>query len=180
MRTMRIVATLIICSAGIILATGCASTIPKAEFTQQIVPESQISAKDETTVNVETGPGVTLLEYEKVRMAEKIKNKIDARKLLNNLDDSSKTYEINLVITRYEKGNAFARAMLAGLGQIHIDGDVTVMEMPGKSQVGCFKIKKTFAWGGIYGGVTTIEDIETTFADGLAAALTGQNEEKRK
>ena len=41
-----------------------------------------------------------------------------------------------------------------------------------------FTIKKSFAWGGIYGGAVSMEDIERTFADGVAAAVTGQTEEK--
>lgn len=56
--------------------------------------------------------------------------------------------------------------MLAGLGQIHIDGDVTMYALPDHSKVGDFHLKKTFAWGGIYGSSTSMEDIETTFADG--------------
>jgi hypothetical protein len=68
--------------------------------------------------------------------------------------------------------------MLAGLGQIHIDGDVGVFSLPDHQKVGDFHLKKTFAWGGIYGGATSIEDIENTFADGVAAAVTGQEETK--
>ncbi len=66
--------------------------------------------------------------------------------------------------------------MLAGLGQIHIDGEVKLVELPDRKQVGVFSVSKTFAWGGIYGGSTGIEEIEQTFADGVAAALTGQKE----
>ena len=174
------VANLIACVAAIILATGCATTVPKPEFTKQITIESQIAAKDEARVLVEVGAGVTMIESEKIRVAEKIKQKIDARKVTNSRDGSTRTYEINLVMTEYKKGNAFARAMLAGLGQIHIGGNVTAFEMPERTLVGSFSINKTFAWGGIYGGVTGMEDIETTFADGVAAALTGQNEEQKK
>lgn len=180
MRLTRIVFNLIICASAVILATSCATTVPKPEFTKQIALESQIAAKDEANVMVEAASGVTMLESEKTRVAEKIKQKIDERKVANNQDVFSKTYEINLVMTTYEKGNAFARAMLAGLGQIHLDGDVAVFEMPGRIPVGNFSISKTFAWGGIYGGTATMEDIETTFADGVAAALTGQNEEQKK
>jgi len=148
-------------------------------FAQQIAPDSQIADQDEARVQVEAGSGVTMLDSEKMRMAEKIKQKIDLRKTANNVDGSVRTYEIDLVITKYEKGNAFARAMLAGLGQIHIDGDVAVFEMPGRTLVGNFSMRKTFAWGGIYGGVTGMEDIETTFADGVAAAVTGQKEKDK-
>ncbi len=61
--------------------------------------------------------------------------------------------EVELLLTRYDKGNAFARAMLAGLGQIHIDGKVKLLEMP--------------------------EDIEMTLVDGVASALTGQTEQSK-
>jgi len=180
MRKKSFVFNLIICVTALVLTTGCATTVPKPEFTKQIAPESQLAAKDDANVKVETGTGVTMLESEKVRVAEKIKQRIDARKVTNNQDASTKSYEIKLVMTKYEKGNAFARAMLAGLGQIHIDADVTVFEMPTQTPVGNFSLSKTFAWGGIYGGTTSMEDIETTFADGVAAALTGQNEEPKK
>ena len=39
-----------------------------------------------------------------------------------------------------------------------------------------FALSKTFAWGGIYGASTTIETIEDTFADGVAATVTGQQQ----
>ena len=170
---------LVICISAIILVTGCASTVPKPQFTQQIAPESQIDANDEVKVRVETGKDVVMLKFQKNRIIEKILLKINERKITNNRDNPAKTYEIDLTITRYEKGNAFARAMLAGLGQIHIDGDVVVYEIPGKIQVGNFSLSKTFAWGGLYGGVTGIDEIEMTFADGVAATLTGQIEKEK-
>ncbi len=115
-----------------------------------------------------------MLKSEIDRLAGKIENKIEARKAKNIQDGAAKSYEISLTITRYEKGNAFARAMLAGLGQIHINGQVIVFEIPGRAIAGQFSLNKTFAWGGLYGGSTTIEDIETTFADGVAAVVTAQ------
>ena len=180
MKRMRTAVNFAICAAVIILTTGCATTVPKADFAQRITPESQIAAKDEAKVKIDAGTGVTLLESEKMRLAEKIGQKIDGRKITNKRDGSTKIYEVDLLLTRYDKGSAFARAMMAGLGQIHIDGDITVLEMPGRTTVGKFAISKTFAWGGIYGGTTTMEDIETTFADGVAAALTGQDDEQNK
>jgi hypothetical protein len=174
------VVNLFVCAAASILITGCATTVPKPEFTKEITSESQIAAKDEAKVQVQAGSGVAMLESERMRVAEKIVQKIDARKITNTRGVSAKTYEITVVITKYEKGSAFARSMMAGLGQIHIDGDVAVFEMPSHTPVGNFSISKTFAWGGIYGGTTSMEDIETTFADGVAAALTGQSEEQKK
>jgi len=35
---------------------------------------------------------------------------------------------------------------------------------------------KTFAWGGIYGSSTRIDDLEPIFADSVAAAVTGHQD----
>src|SRR5262249_45206548 len=91
-----------------------------------------------------------------------------------------KNYAIEVTLTKYEKGSAFARAMLAGLGQIHINGVVKVYTLPEHQKAGEFLINKTFAWGGIYGASTTIEDAEMGFADGIANTLTGQEEQTQE
>jgi hypothetical protein len=70
--------------------------------------------------------------------------------------------------------------MLAGLGQIHIDATVKVYAKANDQKIADFVVAKTFAWGGIYGASTSMEDIERTFADGVAAALTGQQETPKK
>ena len=69
--------------------------------------------------------------------------------------------------------------MLIGLGQLHVDATVRLLELPAK-KVGEFTINKTFAWGGLYGGMTNMEDVERGFAEGVAAALTGQTEDAPK
>jgi Domain of unknown function (DUF4410) len=84
-----------------------------------------------------------------------------------------------VTLTRYQRGNAFARFMLAGLGQIHIDANVRVTAKPADEKIAEFTVAKTFAWGGIYGASTSMDDIERTFADGVAAALTGQEEKDK-
>lgn len=83
-------------------------------------------------------------------------------------------------ITRYDKGSKSARLMLAGLGQLHIDGDIDVYSLPQHKLQEAFTLKKTFAWGGIYGASTSIKDIETTFSKGIAQTLTGQGGEHSK
>lgn len=159
---------------------GCASTAPKAAYSQKIAVEQQVTAPDQAAVKVDAASGVNMLESEKTRLGEKIKLKIDDRKATHKRDGDARSYSVELMVTRYEKGNAFARAMLAGLGQIHIDGDVALYLLPEHTKVGEFHMTKTFAWGGVYGGATSMEDIETTFADGVAAAVTGQEETPKK
>lgn len=74
-------------------------------------------------------------------------------------------------LTRYEKGSAFARFMLAGLGQMHIEGDVTLKDQESGALLAQYQVSKTFAWGGMYGGSTTIEDVEVGFAGAAAEAI---------
>jgi hypothetical protein len=123
---------------------------------------------------VGTASGVTMADYEKARVVDRIKMQIAAKEALNPAGAAASQYEVDVTVTRYEKGSAFARAMLAGLGQIHMDGSVTLFSMPAHVMVEDFTVQKTFAWGGIYGGTTTIEDIEQSFAEGIANALTGK------
>jgi hypothetical protein len=117
---------------------------------------------------------------EKQRLADKIRMKIEDRKITNASNAAPRSYAVELHLTRYEKGNKVARFMLAGLGQIHIDGKVDLYQMPEHKLIGEFDLQKTFAWGGVYGASTSIEEIETTFADGVAAAVTGQSDDKAK
>jgi hypothetical protein len=164
----------------LLLGAGCATTVPKADFSQGMALATHVAGKDEVKARVICAADVSLLDIEKTRIAQRIEERVAAKKIRNPAGAEPRNYDVEVTLTRYEKGNAFARAMLAGLGQIHVDGNVRLYEQPEHKKVGDFLIKKTFAWGGIYGATVSMEDIETTFADGVAAALTGQAEDPPK
>ncbi|HUI59004.1 MAG TPA: hypothetical protein VLX90_02205 [Steroidobacteraceae bacterium] len=77
-----------------------------------------------------------MLPEDRSRIAEKIKARIDARKATNPGQGEARTFQVDLDLTRYDKGSAFARAMLIGLGQIHIDGKTHVDLLPAHDAVG--------------------------------------------
>jgi hypothetical protein len=56
----------------------------------------------------------------------------------------------------------------AGLGQIHIDADVWVFDAATNESLGQYKVSKDFAFGGLYGLMTNIEDVEKGFARSVA------------
>jgi hypothetical protein len=165
---------------AVLLLSGCATSAPTAKFSQTLATSSRVAGSDETKVVITTMGDVSMLDYEKSRLAQRIQERLNAKKLLNVVTEGNKSYEVEVAITRYEKGSAIARAFLAGLGQIHVNGTVSLFVAPERKQVGEFTIKKTFAWGGLYGGITSMEDVELGFADGIAAALTGQEEDAPK
>jgi hypothetical protein len=160
-----------ICS---VLLAGCAGTPPAPKFTHDMVSDSRVAATDTAEVTIDAAQNINILPGDRERVAQKIKARIDARKLTNTASAEPRSFQVVLHVTRYEKGNRFARAMLAGLGQIHLEGTISVYQMPAHTLLEEFDIQKTFAWGGIYGASTSIEEIEDTFADSVAATVTGQ------
>jgi hypothetical protein len=161
---------------AIALLAGCATTVPRAQFSKEMTSSLRVSSGDAVKVTVDAGKGVTILPYQQERFTQEIEQDINARKMTNPQLGTGRDYEVDVHVTRYQRGNAFARAMLMGLGQIHIDGNVDVFLMPEHRLLEAFALKKTFAWGGIYGAATSIKVIERTFANGVAAAVTGQQE----
>jgi hypothetical protein len=151
-----------------IVLASCAGSTPDAKFSQKL--STTLARADGVSTTV-TDSSSKMLSIERGRLGEKITNKIRSTALPGT--GAARNFEVAVNITRYDKGNAFARAMLAGLGQIHLDGVISVYQLPGRSKVGEFTIKKTFAWGGVYGGITNIETIEDTFAEAVAKAVCG-------
>jgi ABC-type uncharacterized transport system auxiliary subunit len=158
----------------VMMLAGCAGTAPKATFIQPPKENVKVDGNDTTSVIVTAGTGVEMLDSEKQRLTGVIEQKVTAKKALNGAGGESVAYSIDLTITRYEKGSAVARLISAGLGQIHIDSNVRLFRTDGHELLSEFIINKTFAWGGGYGAATRIEDIEPAFAEGIAAAITGQ------
>jgi hypothetical protein len=165
--------------AGLILA-GCATTAPTAKFAERISPESTIRAGDTAKAVVDAAQGVQISDSEKARLTNVIERKIAAKENLNIASGPARAYEVDVRLIRYEKGSAFARALSAGLGQIHIAGEAKVYFLPARIKIGEFSVEKTFAWGGIYGATTSMETVEQSFAEGIAAAVTGQAESDQK
>lgn len=154
--------------AAAVVLSNCAGTTPKADYIQPFADNARIASGDKVSAKV-TSSDPNMLPNDQKRMGEKILHKVNS--IAQSNTRPSRKYELAVTISRYEKGNAFARAMLAGLGQIHIDGNVVVYQQPGGGKVAEFALNKTFAWGGIYGGTVTMDAIEDTYAEAVAEAV---------
>jgi hypothetical protein len=85
--------------------------------------------------------------------------------------DGPQTLIAQVDLKRYDEGSAFARFMLAGLGQMHIDADLALQDGSTAERIARYDVTKTFAWGGIYGAATDLKGIEEGFAKAVANAL---------
>jgi hypothetical protein len=134
-------------------------------------------------LETKANPDVTIQNVDSQRIVEKVLSRIKEKAptrfaQVNPPHPNQDTLRAVINITRYDQGNAFARFMLAGLGQIHIDADVTLQEEAAQSLLGTYEVTKTFAWGGYYGMSTKITDVEEGFAESVAAVILGDNVKK--
>ena len=161
----------LVATSLVFLLGSCASTAPRPTSVQPVTTQYQLGRDDNVSVNVSPVTGVAVDEVTRQRVAQLIKQKIDILRMKASPSPVPREYEVNVRLTRYEEGNAFARAMLAGLGQIHVDAHITVFLLPDRIRVAEFDVEKTFAWGGIYGASMSIWDVEEGFAGGVAEGI---------
>jgi hypothetical protein len=154
---------------ALLTLVGCATIGGKPTFTRSLAADARIISADKVRTEITAGPQVTIASYERERFAQKVDAAI--RERVQPGHRAGRDYRMVVNLTKYKKGNAFARAMMAGLGSIRIEANVSLYSMPAKKLEGKFTMEKTFTWGGIYGGVTNIEDVEEEFAKSLAEAV---------
>ncbi len=169
---------IVILSTSIILA-GCAGTAGRHRV---LVPTpASVSIGQYSNLILDThstnGEVMTDNDYQRIKalIIKKIKEKeYDRFEQINSKNNIPHSLHASLDFVRYDKGNAFARAMLIGLGQIHIDATLELRDNDTQEVLGKFEIKKTFAWGGLYGGFTGIEGAENGFAAAVVEVLFGE------
>src|SRR6266487_27159 len=119
--------------AGFVLVlTGCGAGTPGS--TRTLVPpdkEVNLDSYNKLLLEVKSNDGVSTTDLDRERIAgaiiSKIKEKAPSRfGEINSQTPDSTTLHAVVTLTQYEEGNAFARFMLAGLGQIHIDAEVVL------------------------------------------------------
>ena len=167
-------AVLVVLAGAILLFSGCAAPL----FTPLQTPPAGYAAStyDYLAVEVTGEPGIEVLPADKGQLTQAIIGQakiaaLGAFKGFNPAEPGPKTLELNVVMTRFDKGNAFARLMLAGLGQIHVDALVTVKDKDTGAILGKYEVKRTFAGGGLIGAGTGVDNIEVTFAQGVIAGV---------
>ena len=155
-----------------LLLAACAGDIARPVAVQPVT----IAAKADlrfTDVTGENRQGVVMTPSDLFRISEMVRAEIQGKypNAFAPPGPGNTPARIKMVFTEYDGGNAFARFMLAGLGQIHIEADVQILAATGDAVLGTYKVAKQFAFGGLYGGTTNIRDVEQGFARSVAEVL---------
>lgn len=180
MRLNRSVPALMILVLVALLTSGCAGSAGSA-YSLIAVSTPEIFARY-TKVALATsaqGDASTMTSSDRERIVALVVRKVKEQ-APNRFADfaamtDTETLHVTIAFTRYDEGSAFARFMLIGLGQIHIDAEVTLEDRALQKVLAKSEVTKTFAWGGIYGGATGIKDVEEGFAEAVAKVLLGQS-----
>ena len=165
----------------LLFAGGCASGRGSVNAVSGLKADEQAARYANLKVDLNCRSDVSLGSSDKERILDLIVKNIPAEcpnrfRNVNASEVDQQTLHAVVNITRYDEGNAFARAMLAGLGQMHIDATVTLSDYQTNEEFAKYEVTKTFAWGGIYGAGTGIKNIEDGFAKAVAASIGGKKE----
>jgi hypothetical protein len=100
------------------------------------------------------------------------------REVLSGDPDLPDAYKVEVTITKYDKGNAFARFMLIGLGQMYLYGTVEIQQGEPPVVIREGEFKKNYCVGGIMGGSATMQkDVLPKVGKAIADAIKKQQEE---
>lgn len=162
---------------AVLMLSACAESLAPPVAVQALAPEKRASIRV-SEVTAEASQGVTMTQFDLDRIALRIKAEIAAQSpnalIAANNPSGTQPVKMHVIFTQYDRGNSFARLMLAGLGQIRIDADVLLIDTGNGQVVGRYQVSKDFSFGGIYGASTKIEDVEIGFAKSAAAIVSGQ------
>lgn len=161
------------------LISGCAGTGGSYKSKEPPLSNERAARYTELFIQTQSGENVKLAQESIDRITKLIIDNIRSDQnnrfqTINNDAPGATTLKAAVIINRYEEGNAFARAMLAGLGQMHIDADVVLYDHASQEKLTQYEVNKTFAWGGAYGGLTTIKDVEVGFSKAVADSILGK------
>lgn len=166
MRRRRVVVLTVVIAA---LQSACATTATAPKFIEPIATD--LSRYSSVSLRVAGDAAVGASAAARESIAYKVGRALTESRSGWLVAESGGELDLQIELTRYDAGDAAARALQAGLGQIHIDGRVTVTDAATGVRLGVYDVSKTFAWGGIYGAEVTVYDIEDTFAVSVAAGL---------
>lgn len=161
MKSMRILLV-----PALIFLTGCMATQP---ITWNKTDEMDLAKGGKVAVDASCEMPPADLAFLQTDIQEKVKA------VLSGNENGRDAYKIEVTITKYDKGNAFARFMLIGLGQMYLYGTVEITQGNPPVVIREGEFKKNYCVGGIAGGMATMQkDVLPKVGKAIADAIQTQ------
>ena len=157
-----------------LLLSACAHSAGSYDALAPHKPEANFSQYTNMHLEATNKTEVPMTAIDRERILNKIARKLQVMNRYREVSPNASgpgTLYAKIEFTEYESGNAFLRFLLAGLGQIHIEGILTLEDRDKSVELGKYEVSKTFAWGGFYGMGTKIEEVEEGFAGAVSEVL---------
>lgn len=165
MSMMRTV--VVLCAMSVL--TGCMATQP-VKWTKTGPMDLTKGGKVTVTASCEM-PDVDLT-YLQTDVQQKV------REVLSGNPEVADAYKVQVTITKYDKGNAFARFMLIGLGQMYLYGTVEIKQGEPPVTIREGEFQKNYCVGGIVGGTASMrKDVLPNVGKAIADAIKRQQAE---
>lgn len=144
-----------------VMLTGCAGSVSAPTPIQPLSADQRLSLHI-SGVSADAASGVEMSDGDLDLVCQKIKAYAQTE-APGVVSDGGAGLKMQVHFTKFDRGSAFARAMLIGLGQIRIEATVSLVDGSGTT-VGQYAVAKDFSLGGVAGASTTVEDVEEGFA----------------
>ena len=159
-----------------VLLVSCAGTAGSHTVVKSLEDSSALKRYSHLVVDAKSAPGVPNYPQVMTRIVNLITLKTRQHELnhFTSFNDEAKqgsALQASLLVTRYDKGDKWARFMLAGMGQIHIDALLKLRDLETQELLAEYVVNKTFAWGGAYGVSVTMADVQEGFAETVVEIL---------
>jgi len=152
--------------AAALVLSNCATSTPNAIY---VTPLTAVISQGDGVRTLVTTTDARMSEGERQMLGDQITQ--DVQSLAQPGSGTPRHYELEVNITRFSRGNGFVRTAMPGMGQIHLDGVVSVYQLPKRTKVGEFIINKGFFIGGLYGVTVNMNTIASTFAQAVAKTV---------
>jgi hypothetical protein len=143
--------------------SACGSSVARPDVVTALADPNQKLAVVDVTCTAGSATKIDPVTLDRIKTG--ILNELEHAKpvsLMANANPDARPISLKVNLTSYEEGNAAARLMLMGLGQMHIDSDIEIVDASGNT-IGAYKIAKQFALGGVVGASTSIKYVESGF-----------------
>ncbi len=169
-----------LCGLGLVaLLSGCAGEMAAYDWKMPFKEPAVLEKYQWVLVNVQVREGFSLPEPTRERLASRINQyfrSMPGRKLIPvSLEGTGEgILNAQVVITRYDDGVLFARSAFREPDSMYIVGEVTLSDGQSKERLAVFDVSQTYDRSRTFGGLTTIDELEPQFAQGVVAGITQQ------
>ena len=153
------------------LLSACAGSVSAPTAIAPLSPDQKANLHV-SDISADAQSGVAMSDGDFGIICQKVRSYITIQSPSVLAEGTAAPLKMKIHFTRFDRGNAFARAMLIGLGQIVIEATVSLQDAQGTT-VAQYKVSKDFAIGGVVGATTSVDDVEEGFAKSVATVVVG-------